>query len=106
MQEQQVGIQPKRVSITATQSVRQQVDYRSLNLKKTEGFGLPDLLLNLDLDIVSAMMITDDVLMSMSSMSDHTTDLIEKLICVRRLLAKSLNSMRGLSALPLGESDE
>ena len=101
-----VGIQRKHADSTKTHDVPPPPDYLSMNLKCKDASLLRNGMLNLDLDIVSALLTVDDALMSTSSIEDLPENLTEQLICVKKLLNKSLHSLRDWQTYLSGEYGE
>jgi hypothetical protein len=104
--EKQVGTQQKPVNGTQTHDAPPPVDYRSLPLKEMERSSLRNGMLHLDLDIVSAIEQTDDVLLSLSSIGVQTEGLVVKLISVRKHLNKSLHCLRDWQQWLSNESND
>jgi len=89
-----VGIHQRRAGITKIQDVQQPMDLPSIHLSGKEYCSLRNGMQNLDADIESALFQVDDALMSSLEIADLPEDYIVRLTCLKKLLNKSLHSIR------------
>ena len=94
MQNKPHGMEPKPVDGTKTPPVLPQTDQVYMPLREREFFLLRNGMLNLEADIESALYQVVDALMLPSVTEVRHADLADRLICLKRLLNKSLHSLR------------
>jgi len=94
MQNKPHGMEPKPVDGIKTPPVLPQTDQVYMPLKEREFYLLRNGMLNLEADLESALFQLDDALMLSLKIADRPNDYCERLICLKRLLNKSLHSLR------------
>ena len=94
MQNKHHGIQPKPVDTIPIQPVQPQTGPLCISLNQQESSLLRNGMLNLEADIESALYQVVDALMLPSVTEVRHADLADRLICLKRLLNKSLHSLR------------